>query len=478
MTGYVANGPADASGAFDLCFDVPQNVVTGPISVKAVGVQTHSPVTLGFNAILPVADTQYLVGGSTFGGDTTTVPLLNTGPLTTTMTLTFYTHRRAPTAASVMLPPHSSTVVQANAYVPAGRDVWGARPGATRAIATQMIVRRANKAPYALTGTHDSATTTYLAGGTTSGTFHEILYLLNPQSVDATARIRVVPVGRGKARTLVAAVAANHTAAFELNRVYPGQSISAIVHSDQPAGDEPRPHVWPPPLRRQCRGGCDGTWNQVGLPQRIGRRTRADGAGRVQRQRLQKGDADADHVRRRRYAAVFHTERILPQKHVDIDLNTVAPGHRRDDPHRRVPNRCRQQRPAVYGAKPLQRRSRYNPGYKRVPFEALPSPLPGVSLAVTRAVAHARRLQSVIRIKVPLRCRSCLSSPGRHVKRRPSTSWWQGSRMIVNVSGTIILPASVHGIHIATQGNTPVSVEQSVYSPVLGAGFFAHGSSP
>lgn len=473
--GYVATGPADGAGAFDLCFAVPQNVVTGANTVKVVGLQSHATVTLGFNALLPAADTQYLVGGSTIGGDTTTVPLLNSGTLTTTITLTFYTHRRAPTTDSVVLAPHSSTVIPANAYVPAGQ-AFGVRVQADKAIATQMVVRRANKAPYAVTGTRNLATTAYLAGGTTTGTFHEILYLLNPQSVDATARIQVVPAGGGKVRTLVAVVAANHSAAFELNRVYPGQSISAIVHSDQPLvtsrvltfgprlfGANAAMAVTAPATKWVFPTASVAAHAQTALA--------VYNASGSKKATLTLTMYDAAGTR-----LFVHTERILPQKHVDIDLNTLLLGTAamtRTEGFQIV---------ADSNAPLFLERSYYSntPDTARASsiFSSVPPPAPHWTFAggdtsggANETMTIANPNKALASVRVTFIGANGLTTP-LNVVLAP------GNRTIVDVPiQAPAVPRAPHGIEVASSGNTPITIEVAETAAGDAASYVTFGSS-
>ena len=221
--------------------------------------------------------------------------------------------------------PHTSAVVQASQFVPVN-ETFGVRVQADKTVTADMIVRRAGKAPYSLTGTRQLATTTYLAGGTTSGTFREIVYLLNPQPAAVTARIRVVPVGTAKARTLRVSVPANRTAAYELNRLYPGQSISAIVEAGSPLAVSRVLTFGPRLYGANAAAGAVQPQKQWVFPTAsvaAGARTALTiyNPSSSKKATLTLTMYDENGVR-----LFIHTERVPAKQHLDIDLNSTLLG--------------------------------------------------------------------------------------------------------------------------------------------------------
>jgi len=105
-------------------------------------------------------------------------------------------------------------------------------------IAAQLIVRRPRGNPYTTLGSGLLSKSLYLAEGFTNLTFHETIVLLNPNRVAARVRVRLLPANGRHARLVNLVVAGRHSAVLDVNRRYPGVSLSALVASDQPIAVE------------------------------------------------------------------------------------------------------------------------------------------------------------------------------------------------------------------------------------------------
>lgn len=225
----VITGQADAAGRIDVCFAVPAAIVSGDNTLAVRGLQTGAAAITHFTGLPPIATTYYFAGGSTANGDTTDLPLLNTGALRARVTLTFYTRHAMLGQKVVALPAHTHATLHLASYVKAGNAV-GVRVQSDQTITAQMIVHRKDKAPYTTPGATAPGNTWYLAEGYTGATFHEMLYILNPQSHDVTVQVQALSTNQERPRTLSYTVQARRIATLDLNRLYPRHTIGVVVH--------------------------------------------------------------------------------------------------------------------------------------------------------------------------------------------------------------------------------------------------------
>ena len=233
----VAQATASSGGSFTVCFAVPANIVSGSNDVTGVGASSRASATAHFNGILSTAASFYFVGASTADGDDTEIPVVNPQGLSARLTLRFYLPAAPVFERTVTVPAYTRTTIVLSQYVSDVRG-FGLRIEADRVIAAQMVVRRGANNPYTTLGNSLLATRWYLAEGYTGLTFHETIYVLNPQSSDATVELRLLPFNGGAARVATYVVPAQRSYAIDVNRLFPHASISAVVSSSVPTSVE------------------------------------------------------------------------------------------------------------------------------------------------------------------------------------------------------------------------------------------------
>jgi hypothetical protein len=235
----VASAAATAStgGSFTVCFAVPATIVSGSNNVTAVGASSRATALARFTGVLAIASTFYFVGASTANGEDTDLPLVNPQSLPSKITLTFYLPSSPPFKRTIMVAASTRTTVVLSQYA-AGVRGFGLRLQADRVVAAQMVVRRGDKDPYSTLGNSLLAKRWYLAEGYTGLTFHETIYLLNPQSTAATVKVRLLPFNGAAARVATYIVPAQRTYRIDVNRLFPHAAVAAIITSYRPVAVE------------------------------------------------------------------------------------------------------------------------------------------------------------------------------------------------------------------------------------------------
>jgi hypothetical protein len=235
----VASAAATAStdGSFTVCFAVPANIVSGSNNVTAIGANSRATALARVTGVLAIASTFYFVGASTANGEDTDLPLVNPQSLPSKITLTFYLPSSPPVKRTLVVAAHTRTTVVLSQYV-AGVRGFGLRLRADRVVAAQMVVRRGGKDPYSTLGNSLLRKRWYLAEGYTGLTFHETIYLLNPQSAHATVKVRLLPFNGSAARVATYIVPAQRTYRIDVNRLFPHASVAAIITSYKPVAVE------------------------------------------------------------------------------------------------------------------------------------------------------------------------------------------------------------------------------------------------
>jgi hypothetical protein len=120
----------------------------------------------------------------------------------------------------------------------AGVRGFGLRLQGDRVVAAQMVARRGAKDPHGTLGNSLLEKRWYLAAGYTEFTFHETIYLLNPQSTAATLSVRLLPFDGAAARVATYIVPAQRTYWIDVNRLFPRAAVAAIITSCRPVAVE------------------------------------------------------------------------------------------------------------------------------------------------------------------------------------------------------------------------------------------------
>ncbi len=228
---------ATGTGGISGCFAVPGDIVDGLNEVTAIGSLSRTSVSVSFIGRLTVASTFYFVGADTAGGDTTDIAIVNPQTLPTTVTVRFYLSFTAPFERQVSVAAHSRATILLGQYV-AGVSGFGLRLQANRVVAAQMVVHRGNRNPYSSLGSGALSTQWYLAEGYTGLSFHETLFVLNPNTARAIVQVRLLPFNGGTARVATYHVAPERTISINVNAQYPGVSVAAVVNTDIPVNVE------------------------------------------------------------------------------------------------------------------------------------------------------------------------------------------------------------------------------------------------
>ena len=233
----VTSARALGTGGFGACFAVPGDIVDGLNEVTAIGSLSRTSVSVSFIGRLTVASTFYFVGADTAGGDSTDIAIVNPQTLSTTVTLRFYLSFTAPFERQVTVAAHSRATVLLGQYV-SGVSGFGLRLQANRVVAAQMVAHRGTRNPYSSLGSGALSTQWYLAEGYTGLSFHETLFVLNPNTARAVVQVRLLPFNGGTTRVATYHVAAERTISINVNAQYPGVSVAAVVNTDIPVSVE------------------------------------------------------------------------------------------------------------------------------------------------------------------------------------------------------------------------------------------------
>jgi len=228
----VATTATSAKGAFTACFAAPGAIVDVN-GVTAIGARSAVPVYATFRGLVAHASTFYFAGGSTSGGDETELALVNPRGRAATIALRLYRPAGAPVTRTVRVGAHMRTSLDLGRLIPRTQP-FGVRVQADQVVAAQMIVHRGRYNPYTLLGSGLLARRWYLAEGYTGLSFHETVYLLNPNRRATRVWLRLLPAGGRRARAVSMVVGGERSLAVPVNKLYPGVALAAIVTSDAP----------------------------------------------------------------------------------------------------------------------------------------------------------------------------------------------------------------------------------------------------
>ena len=228
----VATTATSAAGVFTACFAAPGTIMDVN-EVTAVGTRSMVPVYAAFHGLVAHASTFYFAGGSSSGGDTTELALVNPRGRAAVVTLRLYRPAGAPVTRTLRIGAHTRMSLDLGRIVPRTRP-FGLRVQADQAVAAQMIVHRGRDNPYTLLGSGLLARRWYVAEGYTGLSFHETIYLLNPNRGATRVWLRLLPAGGRRARTVSVVVGGERSLAVPVNKLYSGVALAAIVTSKDP----------------------------------------------------------------------------------------------------------------------------------------------------------------------------------------------------------------------------------------------------
>jgi uncharacterized membrane protein len=234
VDGYaVAQSVASRDGGFTSCFTMPGVIVEGTNSVSAFGARSLTPAVTLVTGVRGTGSTAYLAGASTARGEDTELDIANPGRVAAFVTFRFYRPTGPAFVRSTTVPSRTRATFMLSRYLPGVRG-FGLLVRSEQVVAAQMIVRRPRANPYTSLGSGLLSTRWYLAEGYTGLTFHETLYLLNPNDHAAQVRVLLLPTNGGRARTAPVTVPAGRSAALDVNRAYPHAALAAVATSDRP----------------------------------------------------------------------------------------------------------------------------------------------------------------------------------------------------------------------------------------------------
>jgi len=234
VDGYaVAQSVASRDGGFTSCFTMPGVIVEGTNSVSAFGARSLTPAVTLVTGVRGTGSTAYLAGASTARGEDTELDIANPGRVAAFVTFRFYRPNGPSFVRSTTVPGRTRSTFMLSRYLPGVRG-FGLLVRSEQVVAAQMIVRRPRANPYTSLGSGLLSTRWYLAEGYTGLTFHETLYLLNPNDHAAHVRVLLLPANGGRARTAPVTVPAGRSAALDVNRAYPHAALAAVATSDRP----------------------------------------------------------------------------------------------------------------------------------------------------------------------------------------------------------------------------------------------------
>jgi len=228
----VATANTGAAGTFTACFAAPGAIIDVN-NVTAIGARSMIPTYATFRGLVAHASTFYFVGGNTSGGDKTELALVNPRGRAATVALRLYRPAGAPVTRALRVGAHMRVSLDLGRLIPRTQP-FGLRVQADQVVAAQMIVHRGRRNPYTLLGSGLLARRWYLAEGYTGLSFHETVYLLNPNRRATRVWLRLLPAGGRRARLVSMVVGGERSLAVRVNRLYPGAALAAIVTSDAP----------------------------------------------------------------------------------------------------------------------------------------------------------------------------------------------------------------------------------------------------
>ncbi len=473
---FVTFDHADATGHIDICFKMPNTIVSGDNTLTAQGLSTHATASTQFTGVLPLSKSYYFAGGSTLSGDTTEMPVLNAGDLRASMVLTIYTRHTAPITQTVTI------AAQARATVPVGTiagpgNLFGVAVQADKPLAAQLVVHQANKAPYAIPGTTKPASTWYLADGYTGGTFRELVHILNPGASDALVTVRAVPAGTEKPRTEYYVVPARRIATLELNRLMPRRSISAVITSKQPVVVTRVTTFGPKSYGANADIGASTTQSAWYFPEASVSKGVQTYLSIYNPSTYQRATLQINMYRDTGQTLFLHSERIGPQQHTSVALNNVLYGV--------VPlTGTVEFHMAISSTVPmvLERIMYYgDPNTQRIASSAASGPSSPAwtwNFATGDTTSGAREYVDISNPQAQSASVDVtyFMTNGTSLK----DSYMLPPRGRVTLDSLARLPAlgaTVHGVQVSSTNFVPIVAEQGLYTPGYTAGYSVMGSS-
>jgi hypothetical protein len=129
-----------------------------------------------------------------------------------------------------------------------------------RPLAAQLTLMRKGRDGDTILAIPGTARRWYLAAGETAQTFHESVAILNPDRTRlAQVRLRLLPSGGGRSRTMTVRVRPHAHLVEDINRLLPRQSLSIIAEASRPVVVE-----------RRLTFSRDGHGHDYGLATRLG----------------------------------------------------------------------------------------------------------------------------------------------------------------------------------------------------------------
>jgi hypothetical protein len=221
------------SGTFYATYRVPATALSGANTLAATGAISRATATASLAVFLPVQSSWYFAGGITNPGYDSQIALVNpeSAPALVRFTFMFTSGPAVPYSLSVGA--NSRATVDLGSILGPNRTVF-TQITADRKIGASETVYRNGQDFSSTIGASAALRTWYLAEGYTGISFHEYIRILNPGYSAAHVDVRLLPFNGRPATSVVELVAAQSGVVLDVNTVEAGQSLSAIVSSDQP----------------------------------------------------------------------------------------------------------------------------------------------------------------------------------------------------------------------------------------------------
>ena len=249
-------------GTFTATFRAPSGLLQGANTVSAVGTTSQRAAVATLTGLGGFPAQAYFAGGLETGGAHSFLAVLNPSGQQAHVRLTFYSQTSDRDSMGVTVPAHTQMVMPV-ARLTQLRGTFGLALTADQRVASQLNITRAGRDGDVLLGAPGLARTWNLAEGYTGLTFHETVSVLNPDGQHAAqVRLRVLPFGGHRGRTVTVTVRPHTNAVVDTNRILPHLSVSVLAEASRPVVVE-----------RTLTFSRDGHGSDYGLTARIGTTT-------------------------------------------------------------------------------------------------------------------------------------------------------------------------------------------------------------
>jgi len=221
-------------GTFTATFRAPSGLPQGANTVSAVGTTSQRAAVATLTGLGGFPAQAYFAGGLETGREHSVLAVLNPSGQQAHVRLTFYSQTSDRDSMGITVPAHTQMVMPV-ARLTQLRGTFGLALTADQRVASQLNIVRAGRDGDVLLGAPGLARTWNLAEGYTGLTFHETVSILNPDGQHAArVRLRVLPFGGHRGRTVTVTVRPHTNAVVDINRILPHLSVSVLAEADRP----------------------------------------------------------------------------------------------------------------------------------------------------------------------------------------------------------------------------------------------------